>query len=102
MKVFEVGQWIRLAPASRHAVLFAVGQVDRVAVERALAQQPLRLVGVEIVARLREKLDLTQATSSVCSERCVCIRQSGCSRQSAPIAISCSGVEVGEKRGVMT
>ena len=32
---------------------FAVGQVDRVAEERARADQPVRLVDVEIVARLR-------------------------------------------------
>ena len=63
--------------------------------------RPARLVGVEIVARLRDKAPRTQATSSICSDRWVCIRQSGCSAQSAPSAASCSGVEVGEKRGVM-
>ena len=44
----------------------------------------------------------TQAISSTCSERWVCIRQVGCSRQSWPMAASCSGVAVGENRGVMT
>ncbi len=81
-------------------VPFAVGQIDRVAVKTARTQQAVLLVGIKIVARFGKQL-ATQATSSVCSDRCVCIRQSGCSAQSAPSAASCSGVEVGEKRGVI-
>ncbi len=56
MKVFEVGQWTRLAPASTSRSRLALGQVDRVAVDGAFAQQALRLVGVEVVARLREEV----------------------------------------------
>ena len=44
---------------------------------------------------------MTQATSSTCSLRWVCIRQVGFDVQSEPKASSYSGVEVGEKRGVM-
>jgi hypothetical protein len=85
----------------RQPVDLARLEVDGVAIEAVRAQEPVRLVGVEIVAGLRVERP-TQAISSVCSEIWVCIRQSGCSAQRAPSASSCASVEVGEKRGVMT
>ncbi len=68
---------------------------------RPFAQQALRFVGIKVVARLGEEvadpLDFIGLFG-----KWVCIRQSGCSRHNCPSAMSCSGLEVGEKRGVMT
>jgi hypothetical protein len=58
MKVLEVGQWTSGRADLRQAVDLARLQVDGVAIEAVRTQQPVRLVGVEVVARLRvERLD---------------------------------------------
>jgi hypothetical protein len=89
------------APTSRQAVDLARLEVDGVAVEAVWPEKPVRLVGVEVVAGLGVEAadpgDLVGLFGDVGLHQAV-----GCSAQSAPSASSCAGVEVGEKRGVMT
>ncbi len=50
MKVFDVGQWIRLASDLAQAVFFARFQMDGVAVKPAPAQKAMHFISIKIIA----------------------------------------------------
>ena len=88
----------RWRPAGMQALQLGLLQPDAVAEHRALAAAARGVRRRRDSPALGEQL-LIQATSCRFSAMWVCIRQSGCSRHSAPAAASCSGELVrGEAR----